>query len=243
MIKNSLSAFKPSVHNIFKDKVNFILALIPIMIGVILYITLGAWVYGSLMDQGRALIEQYISEGALGSFVYYIVATIFTILLYFVINWTFVLIVTVMASPFNDLLSSRTEKKLRGEKLDSFTESMNIIGSTLIKTLFNEIKKVSFILVLSLISFVLGYVPLLTPFSLLITVLLLSVGFIDYSWSRHRISFASCVGDLRRNLISYGFGGTFFFILVSIPIVNLIVSPWATSYFTILWIKNNESRS
>ena len=243
MIQNSLKAFKPSIQNIISDRVNFILALIPIIIGILLYIFLGAWIFGSLMDKGRTLIEQYVSQGTLGSFAYYIVATIFTVLLFFIINWTFVLIVTVLASPFNDILSSRTEKKIKGEELNTLAESMSIIGSTMFKTLFNEIKKVSLILILSLASFILGYIPLLTPISVVITVLLLAAGFVDYSWSRHRISFSSCVGDLRRNLVGYGFGGAFFFILVSIPIINLVVSPWATSYFTVLWVKNNESRS
>lgn len=241
-MRNSLSSFKASIDNIFSDRVNLILAIIPIVIGIVLFTVFGSWVYGSLMDQGQAYIEHYVSEGSMGKIVYYLVATILTIMLYFVINWTFVLIVTILASPFNDMLSSRTEKKLKGEELESFSESFVKITKNFILTIFNEIKKVGFILILSVISFVLGYIPLLTPISVFITVLLLAIGFLDYSWSRHNIVFKSCLNDVRKNLLNYSLGGGFFFVLVSIPVINLIVSPWATSYFTILWVKNNERR-
>jgi len=199
--------------------------------------------YGTVMAEGKALIDQYITGDTLSGIVYYLVAAIFTIMLYFLINWTFVLIISLISSPFNDMLSSRVEKIHRGQALDSFGESFTKIGSKFFSTIFNEIKKIIFIVVLSLISLVFGYIPLLTPLSVLITVLLLAIGFIDFSWSRHKLSFGSCFNDIRKHFLGYSFGGGFFFILISVPIVNLIVSPLATSYFTILWIKNNESRN
>ena len=141
------------------------------------------------------------------------------------------------------MLSRRVEKISKGEQLESFSASFSIIGTTFIMTLGNEIKKILFILILSLVAFAFGYIPLLTPLSIFISVLLLAIGFIDYSWSRHNIPFKSCVGDLKKNILNYGFGGGFFFILISVPVINLIVSPWATSYFTLLWLENNESRN
>ena len=241
-MKNSLISFSPSIKNITKDRVNFILAVIPVVIGIILYMFLGSWVYGTLMDQGRLLIESYISSGSLGEVVYWLVATIFTIVLYFLVNWTFVLIITILSSPFNDMLSSRIEKKLQGRELESLGSSFSYIAKNFLLTLVTEIKKVTFIIILSLVSFVFGYIPLLTPISIFISVMLLAIGFIDYSWSRHEVNFKDCLSDLRKNVVNYGIGGAFFFILISIPIVNLVVSPWATSYFTTLWIKNNEPR-
>lgn len=240
MIKNAVTSFKPAFGNVFKDKVNMILTAIPILIGMAVYALFGNWVYGSVMQQGKSLIDQYVSEGTLGSVVYYFVALVLSVLLFFVINWTFVLLVSVISSPFNDVLSSRTEKIIKGENLESLVESFSLIGQNFIKTIFNEIKKVSFILLLSIVSMVFGYFPLLTPISVIITILLLAVQFVDYSWSRHGLTFGSCLKDLKSNLIDYGLGGGFFFLLVSIPIINLIVPPVATSYFTILWVKNNE---
>lgn len=243
MFRNAVTSFKPASQNILGNKVNILLAIIPIVFGILIYFFLGAWVYGSVMDYGKQLIEQYITTDSVGSFVYYFVAAIFTVMLYFLINWTFVLIISIIASPFNDMLSRRIEKTIKGQELDSLAESFTKIGGSFFLTIFNELKKVSFIIILSLVSLVFGYIPLLTPVSILITVLLLSIEFIDFSWSRHHLSFSSCFADLRRNIIGYSFGGGFFFILISIPVVNLIVSPLATSYFTVLWIRNNEHRN
>lgn len=240
MFKDALTSFRPASKQLYQDKVNLLLAIIPISMGFVLFYFLGSWVYGSVMEQGQALIREYISEGTMGNIVYYIVATILTVMLYFLINWTFVLLVSIIASPFNDMLSSRIEKQLKGKTPDSLKHTFKEMLSKVAATLFNEIKKVSLIIVLSVISLVFGYIPLLTPVSVFITITLLSIEFLDYSWSRHGLSFMNCLGDLRRNILGYTFGGGFFFIIVSIPVINLIVPSLATSFFTILWVKNNE---
>lgn len=239
-MRNSLIVFKPSFQSLFRDKVNLTLAAIPVLIGMIIYILLGTWLYGSVIEQGTKWVNELTGSGTTAGIFAWLLGAILTILMYFIVSWTFVLIITVLASPFNDMLSRRIEKLTKGEELESFAASFAIIGTTFIKTLGNEIKKIIFILVLSLLAFAFGYIPILTPVSILISVLLLAIGFVDYSWSRHSIPFRSCVSDVKKNLINYSFGGGFFFILISVPIINLIVSPWATSYFTLLWLKNNE---
>lgn len=240
MLKNALTSFKPASAQIFKDKVNIILAGIPVIMGILLYYFLGAWVYGSVMEQGNMLIKEYVSEGTMGQFVYYIVAAILTIMLYFLVNWTFVLVVSAIASPFNDMLSTRIEKRLEGKTPDSLQQTFSSMIKRLAGTLLNEGKKIAFVIFLSVLALVLGFFPILTPLSVFLSILLLSIQFLDYSWARHDIKFGNCFGDLRRHVIGYALGGAFFFIIVSIPVVNLIVPPLATSFFTILWMKNNE---
>jgi CysZ protein len=242
MIKNALASFRPSSAQIFLDKINIMLATIPVLIGITLYYFFGTWVYGTVMDKGQTMIKGYVNDGTMGNIVYYLVATILTIMLFFLINWTFVLIVSVIASPFNDMLSGRIEKKILGKKQDDLETTFKDIIVNLLRTLTTELKKVLFIIVLSIVAFIFGYIPILTPISVLITILLLAISFIDYSWSRHNIKFSACLNDVRKNFLGYALGGGFFFIIVSIPIINLIVPPLATSYFTILWLKNNESR-
>ncbi len=242
-MKNALSVFRPAFKELTKDKVNFLLTLIPILIGILIYYFLGSWLYGSVLTKGQELISSYVSEGGFGTVVYYIVAAVVSVLLFLLVNWTFVLVVSVIASPFNDLLSSRIEKTFLGKENRILSEAFNGFFSGIFGVVFNEIKKVSLILVLSIIAFLFGYIPLLAPVSLFITILLLAMGFIDYSWSRHDIRFRDCVKDVKSNLWGYSLGGVFFFVLVSIPIINLIVSPLATSYFTLLWLENNEYRS
>jgi len=240
VLKNAIISFKPAVNTIYKDKTNLLFASAPVAIGLMLYYFLGTFVYGSVMNQAQVYINKFISAGAVGDVLYTIVMAILTVMLYFMISWTFVLVVSLVASPFNDILSARIEKQLDGQKLDSLPASFKVMMANFTKTIFVELKKISLIIFLSVIAFIIGFLPVLVPVSILITVILLAAQFIDYSWARNNIGFKSCVKDLTKNGLGYTLGGGFFFILVSIPIVNLLVPSLATSYFTILWVKNNK---
>ena len=222
------------------NRVNLILSIIPILLGIVLYAFLGVNFYSSAAGYGDQIITQYISEGTFGSVIGFILKALITVMLFFFVNWTFVMVVTIFAGPFNDVLSSRIEKQIKNQELFDLSQSLKLITGNFFSSLFNEFKKISLILFLGILSFILGYIPFLTPLSILLAVLLLSIGFLDYSWSRHNVSFGSCVNDIRKNLIKYSIGGGIFFLLVSVPVLNLIVPPLATSYFTLLWVNNHE---
>ena len=219
---------------------NLILTLFPIVVGIILYVLMGRYILSEGMSYGNALISEYLSNDTASGVLSFIVATLLSILLFFFVNWTFVLILSIIASPFNDMLSSRIEKLLRSEKPQNLKESIGQIIKRIGGVIFTELKKVIVILILSLLAFVFGYIPVLTPLSVLISVLLLAISFLDYSWGRNDWTFQDCKRDVLKNILSYSLGGGFFMIVVSIPFVNIIVPPLATSYFTILWLKNNE---
>lgn len=243
MLKVAINSFSPSIQMILKNKINLLLSAFPIFIGLVLYWFLGSWIYEGIMGWGSQQIEQYISSNSWGAFLYYIVAGILSVMLFFLVNWTFVLVVALIASPFNDIMSARVEKLLINQEPLGLSDSFSSIGKNIFKTILNEIKKILFIIILTLVSLLFGYIPFLTPISVFIAVILLAVEFLDFSWSRHQLTFTSCLKDIKKNIFEYAFGGTFFFIIVSIPIVNLIVPPLATSYFTVLWIRSNEDRS
>lgn len=239
-LKPALTSVNPAFKNITKNKTNFVLASIPVIIGILIYWFLGSWIYETIMSYGNQLIEQYVSKDSWGTVLYNIAAVLMGVMLFFFVNWTFVLVVTLIASPFNDLLSSRIEKQLLGEEVLPLGPSFKAMFRKIFYTLFNEIKKISFIVILSILSFMFGYIPLLAPIGVFIAVVLLSVEFLDYSWSRHDLSFKDCLKDLKGNVLGYALGGGFFFMLVAVPILNLAVPALATSYFTVLWVKNNR---
>ena len=222
------------------NKTNILLSAIPVLFGIILYAFAGMQFYSYVAGQGESVISGYISSDTLGSVVAFVLKAILTIMIFFFTNWTFVMVVTIFAGPFNDILSSRIEKQIKHEELWNLSESLKLVGAKFFANLFNELKKISFIIFVGLIAFIIGYIPLLTPISIFLAILLLAVGFLDYSWSRHSVSFRSCVGDVRKHLIRYSIGGGVFFLLVSVPVVNLIVPPLATCYFTLLWVRNHE---
>ena len=116
----------------------------------------------SNVNFGNTYIEQYLGEGTLGQIVNWIVKIILSILLYYIVNLTFVLIVSIVASPFNDALSARIEKQVQEKSLPGFGYTLESAFSRFVKTIGTEIKKIVMILGISVIVIVMGFFPLLT---------------------------------------------------------------------------------
>lgn len=228
----------PARKYIFEDKINILLVLIPILIGVTLYLLFGSWLFGTIATGVKGLVMGWISSDVLGDIVFYIVTALLSIALFLLINWTFVLIVSIFASPFYDMLSQRIEKRMLGDQLESADQAWSQMFKKIPQIIWNEIKKVSFILFFSVLAFVLSY--LIPPVGFFITALLLSVQFIDYTWSRHDLPSSECYKDVKANLLPYGLMGALLFILLSVPLLNLIVPAYATSFFTVYW--NQEKK-
>jgi CysZ protein len=240
MIKDTFSSLRPAIRYILKDKINLLFTMIPLSIGSIIYFLMGKWMYGSVLGKGREIIQEKISQGGLGDFLYYIIMAIMTVVLFFVINWTFVLVVSIISSPFNDLISSRIEKIEKGEIPETLAQGFSKMFAKILFTILNETKKVIVIGFFTLFAIVLSFFPVLMPVSFIISAMLLSAQFVDYSWSRHDMKLGACFNDIRRNFFPYLAVGSIFILMVSIPIVNLVVPPLATSFYTILWIKRQK---
>jgi CysZ protein len=239
-LKNAFGSFGDSYKLILKDKASLALAAIPIMIGIVMYYFIGINLFHTVTELGNNYIQEYLGDGTLGQIINWIVKIILTILLYYIVNLTFILIVSIIASPFNDVLSARIEKQILKQELPSFGASFSTAMKRMMATVITEIKKIVVILGVSLLVIVMGFFPLLTPVSVILGAMVLSIEFIDFSWSRHALSFKQCKSEFKSHIAGYTIGGLFFMLLISIPIVNLVVPCLATSYFTILWVKNNE---
>ncbi len=222
-----------------EDKWISIFSLVPILIGAAFYYFLGSYIYGDVLNMGKDWIETSVNSNGWTSFLYYIMVGILTIGFYFLLSWTFVLVVSGIASPFNDIVSSRVEKVLAGEVPESVGESLSRMSLRFVSTLINEAKKIAFIMVLSILALIVSFIPMLAPVGVVISAILLAVGFLDYSWSRHKMHFRDCVNDVRKHLFSYGIMGGVFLALISIPILNLFLLPFGVVYFTVLFTDKN----
>lgn len=236
-----IRSFSEAIKIFFKDKVILAMGMIPIAIGTGLYILLGSWAYGLVSGKGREYVEGLIGSDSGASVLYWILFIFVSVVLFFIVNFTFVMIVSVLAAPFNDVISSRVEKKHLGlndkdEPAPGFKEALN----NLFSMIFNELKKVLLILFLTVFAIGLNLIPLLAPVSFVITALLLAIQFVDYSWSRHNLPYRRCFKDIMRNLFHYSVGGAVFFFLMSIPGVNLFCIPLAVIYFTLIWSHRNQ---
>ncbi len=228
-----VSTFTTSLKVIKQDKVNLALCFAPVIIGILLYLFLGNYFYGDLREWIHSLVASKINSETWGAILYYILIAMVWILIFFLVNWTFVLVVSLIASPFNDILSERTEKWLKGEEPSAFGQSLRERVKQIFKIIFNELKKISFIVVLSILAFVLNFFPLFTPFSLLLTALLMAINFLDYSWSRHQMTLSQCLSDLKQNIWIYLIAGFAFVFIMTVPMLNLIALPFGVVYFTL----------
>lgn len=236
-MNNMIKSFGESLRIMKSDKWIILFSLIPIIIGILLYYFLGQWLYGDVYDWGKELIASKVESGWL-SFLSGVFVAVLSIFFFFVINWTFVIVVSLFASPFNDLISSRTEKISQGQTPPDISDSIGRMMKRIAHTLINEIKKVVFILLMTILGFAFSF--FLPPVSLVISALLLAISFVDYSWSRHDLQFRKCVSDVRSSFIPYTASGALFLVMVGIPVVNLFALPYSVIYYTVLFSKNQK---
>jgi len=159
-------------------------------------------------------------------------------LLFMLVSWTFVLMTGIISAPFNSVISARIEKKIRGE-IPSENKSQGIkeVVAGLGRTLFNEFKKLTVIIIATILAMGLNFFPVLFPLALLLLALIMSSQFLDYSWSRHDLGAGACFKDVMGNFFANFISGAIFLLLVSVPLINVLVPAFATSYYTVLWTK------
>lgn len=225
---------------IFRDPINLGLMMVPTAIALSLYLFLITITFKN-SDVIVVTMRDYIHSPEAAGWLGKIFTAILIIFIFFLMSWTFIVVVGFIAAPFNSLLSSRIEKKLLGQavvedKSQTIHELVRIIGFTF----KNELKKILFILFVGGIAFFFNLFPLFYPIGLFLIACLMAVQFIDYSWSRHDMPFSACLKDLLSNIIPYTAGGFLFLLLITVPIINAFVPALATGYFTVLWLHRHK---
>ena len=234
-MKNILQSFSEVFDVLRKDKILVLFSMLPILIGIVLFSTIGAFVYTDGLTWGERIISDYITSDTWGGVVKYVLVALITAGFYFFISFGFVLLVSVIASPFNDIISKRTKSVVVGEEAESLDLTFKAMITNFFKIIVNEAKKISLILFLSLMALVFSFIPLLIPVGMVISALLMSINFLDYSWSRDELNFRACVNNVKKNLMSYILSGALFLVIISIPLINLFALPLGVIYFTILY--------
>lgn len=229
-------SFPLAFKMIFKDPVNLLLSIFPTIIALALYFFTIATVWRN-SDRLVATFRGYIYTADQATLLAKVLTGILIVFLFFVMSWTFVIVVGIIAAPFNSALSSRIEKKLVQQNLlpgqeETFTKMKMSLGTTF----KNELKKLVFIAVVAVAAFFFNLFPLFYPVGVLLIAILLTVQFVDYSWSRNDIHFGACLKDVLKNILPYAISGFIFVLLVGIPVLNAFVPALATSYFTVLWL-------
>ncbi len=160
-------------------------------------------------------------------------------LLFFLVSFTAV--GTIIASPFNELLSQRVEQ-LRGGTRQESSEGFWSQVSRTARSALESVKHVAVYLLGSLLILLVGLVPAVgAPVSAILgtiwTLLFLALEFGDYYLARHWVRFTDrwCIVWAHRwASIGFGLGCS---LLLLIPFLNLLLMPGAVTGGTLLWLE------
>lgn len=211
--------------------------LIPLTINILVFT--GA-VWGGLHFFNTTVIH-HIPQGdawywALLTYLVWVLAILVTMVLVF---FAFAVVGNLIASPFNDLLSERTEELVTGNRSTeafSFGGFLQDAGRTLVE----ESKKMLAFLVGMGLLLLCNLLPavgtlLYAALSILWTLFFLVVEYTGYPAGRKRVGFAGQRRYLaRRKLVMLGFGCGLF-CLLAIPFLQLLCIPLGVIAATRLW--------
>jgi len=198
----------------------------------------------------NSIVVHYIPQGeawywVMLSYFLWIFAVLMTMILVF---FGFTVTGAIIASPFNDILSEKTEEILTGIP-DEEPFIFKVFLTDAMQTVMEESKKIFIFVVLMLLLLPLNLIPggtlLYSILSVLLTVFFLVVEYTGYVFSRKHMSFR----DQRRFIFSqkflmFGFGTGIMGVL-AVPFLQFLCIPLGVVGATQLWhdlSKSKESR-
>jgi len=201
------------------------------------------------LDFFKDIVAQYIPSGdawywAVLTYLVWVLASIFTAILVF---FCFTVVGNLIASPFNDLLSERTEQLISGQGSDE-RFSLKAFAQDAGRSLLTEAKKLSLFVVGMLLLLLLNLIPafgqiLYSVAATLFTLFFLAVEYLGYILGRKRYSF----GEQRRYVFSRTFLHLGFSVgvlcLLAIPLMQLLCIPLAVVGATLLYCDSNGAET
>lgn len=172
------------------------------------------------------------------SFLSWLVWTLASIIVAFVLLYLFTIIANVVASPFNAILSVKVEESLLGETLSSSASMWMILP----RAFWREMTKLMYLLPRLLGLLLLSVIPVVNaaaPFLwILFSAWMMAVQYTDYAADNNEISFRELRNRLAGKKIQSVLFGLPAYLLLAIPVVNLILLPVAVAGGTVFWVKN-----
>jgi CysZ protein len=213
------------------------LAMLPFLLTLLLYVTLlwgghhflSGWVEGWLAER----------EGWFWSALEVAISVLYWLVLSVVLALIFVPVATVIASPFNDLLSEKVEFRYKGVRVDEPFSLRSIwrgIRVGVIGDLYRAVK----LALLLLLAFCLNIIPVIgnaaaVAASAFLTIMYLTLEFTSYSMDRRYYTWDRKKRFLRRHRArTLGFGTASFFLML-VPIVNAAFIPISAVGGTLLF--------
>ena len=158
--------------------------------------------------------------------------------------YTFNLIASLIAAPFNGLLAAAVERHLTGRSPPDAPGDWRTFFAALGPTLVSEIRKLAYVAIRSLPPLLLFLIPGINVVASIVWMALgawmLAVTYVDYPMANHGIGFDELRARLRdRRPLALGFGGAAMAAL-ALPVLNFLVIPCAVAGATAMWVEQLE---
>lgn len=178
------------------------------------------------------------------SFLESIIWFVALIVVFLTLLYAFIMIASLLASPFNAILSEKVEERISGSPPSSSVSLAMIVP----RAIGREIAKLLYLLPRLIGLFVISLVPGLNAVSPFLWLMfgswMMAVQFADYAADNNDVGFS----DLRRRLASKRLNAVLFglpaYLLMAIPLVNIIILPVAVAGGTAYWCEHlKENRN
>ncbi len=213
---------------------------------VIIPLTINTLLFAGLLyylgDAFNGLLT-WLLPGWLLDWLLWIVWPLFALAAICLLWFGFALLAALIAAPFNSLLALAVERELRGHEEQAGGDWRGILQEVG-RTLWSELRKLSYILIRALPLLLLFLVPGLNLAAPILWFLfgawMFSLEYADYPMGNHGILFPEQRRKLAdQRLLSLGFGASVALALL-VPIVNFLVMPAAVAGATLMWVERMD---
>jgi len=154
--------------------------------------------------------------------------------------FTFTMFANIIAAPFNGFLSEKVEAVVRGVD-NSPPFSWGELIAMVPRTLAREMRKLGYFLPRAIALLILSFVPVVNliaaPLWLIFAVWMMAIQYIDYPADNHKLGWNEMLAWLRqKRWQSLSFGGVVYLVLL-VPVVNLLMMPAAVAGATLFWVR------
>lgn len=209
--------------------------LVPLVVNILIFgslIGVGFGYLSGLMDAMLGAIPGWLS------FIEWILWPLIVVSISLITGYLFTAVALIIASPFNALLSEKTEELVTGQTVEG-VEGFGAAVMGIPRGIFREIAKLLYYIPMALFVLLASIIPGINALApalwFLLGAWMMSIQFMDYPLDNHELGFRDVKDAVReRRLTSMGFGGVVA-LCTGIPIVNFFVVPSAVVGATLLW--------
>jgi len=211
--------------------------VIPFLINLLVF-SLVVWLG---LDFFSAVVAERLPQGDAWYWVtlYYLLWVLAFALTAVAVFFTFTVVGNLIASPFNELLSERTEELLTGTVTDA-PFSLVAFGRDAVTSLLDELKKLAVFVTVMLVLLLFNLIPgfgsaVYAVLATAVTLYFLSVEYLSFVMTRKRLGFREqrrFIAGRKRLMLGFSCG---VLLLLAIPLMQLLCIPMAVIGATRLW--------